>query len=174
MELWQLSKTLSSNFIGCFFIILVRFIKTWHPFTIKRSVLHNFWWEIPFSLIDFVNQTVRIDVNNTFLLSADRQDLSDGDYDDFKSHCNPFFSKPLLEAFREAFWWPVSHRSLMDDYVEKVLDSDEDICKRKSVIWIYQDAPVYLFRVYSFFYFDLIPFSEAQPLVTVDPIKLSL
>jgi len=33
----------------------------------------------------------------------DQKDLSDEDYDDFKSHCNPFFSKPLLEAFREAF-----------------------------------------------------------------------
>jgi len=33
----------------------------------------------------------------------DRQNLSDEDYDGFKSHCNPFFSKPLLEAFREAF-----------------------------------------------------------------------
>lgn len=42
-------------------------------------------------------------MNNSYLLLADQKDLSDEDYDDFKSHCNPFFSKPLLEAFREAF-----------------------------------------------------------------------
>jgi len=33
----------------------------------------------------------------------DRAEVSEEDDDDFAAHCNPFYTKALLEAFREAF-----------------------------------------------------------------------
>jgi hypothetical protein len=37
------------------------------------------------------------------MLSTDKTDFTDEDMNEFEIHCSPFFHRPLLIAFREAF-----------------------------------------------------------------------
>lgn len=44
-----------------------------------------------------------ISINVFFQWFTDKQAVTDADIEDFDSHCHPFYQRPLLDAFHEAF-----------------------------------------------------------------------